>query len=263
MHILTRTLRDRRVSLSWWIFGLVAYTGMIVAFWPMIDGNTEFGTLYADMPDAFQAMFGSDGLADFTSPVGFMNTYLYSLFFPFILTGLAVAMGSTLLAGEEQDGLLELVLSHPVRRRRLLSEKIAAMVVSVLVAGSVTVVFLAVLREPVGLDIGVGGLVAATLGSALFAILSGLVAFVAGAVGVNRGAATGLGWGVAIVGYLLNVLASLDASMESLQWASPLYWATADNPVAGHVPATYLILGGAALALIAAALAIFERHDLT
>ena len=116
MYILTRSLRDRRAALSWWLVGLIVYSGFIIAVWPVIDGNDEFADLYADMPEGLQAMFGGDGFADFTSPVGFLNTYLFSMILPFILTGLAVSMGASLVAGEEEDGLLDLVLSYPIQR---------------------------------------------------------------------------------------------------------------------------------------------------
>lgn len=261
---MSRTLRDRRVSLSWWLVGILVYCGWIIAVWPVVEDNQEFEDLYAQMPEGLTAMFGgADAFAEFTSPTGFLNTYVFSLILPFILTALAVSMGSSLIAGDEEDGLLELVLSYPIRRSRLLSEKVGATVVAVSGICLATVAFLAVLREPVGLDIGVVGLLAAILGSAMFALVHGLCAFVAGTWGFSKGAAMGIGWGVALVGYLLNILASLDDSLESLQWASPLYWATADNPVGGQIPATYGLLAAVAVGLFVLALVLFERHDLS
>ena len=89
MHIFGRALRDRRTALLWWTLGIAIYCAFIVAVWPVIDGNDEFQDLYDEMPDTLQAMFGSDGFSDFTSPAGFLNTYLFSMILPFIFTGLA------------------------------------------------------------------------------------------------------------------------------------------------------------------------------
>ena len=262
MNIFRRTLLDRRLALGWWLLGLVVYGGFIVAVWPVIDGNDEFGDLYADMPDAFQAMFGSDGFNDFTSPTGFATTYLYSMILPFILTGLAVSMGAAVLAGEEEDGLVELVLAYPIRRRRLVVEKALAIAAAVLLLGAAVVLFLLVAREPVGLDLGTTGLMAATLGSVLFAITHGLIALCAGAWYGSKGVATGAGWGFALAGYLLNIVANLDEQLEGLRFASPLYWATAGDPLEGNWPATYLVLVGAMVVLVLLAVALFDRHDL-
>ena len=63
------------MPLAWWSIGVVVYCVFIVAVWPVIDGNEDFEDLYAQMPDALMAMFGSDGFTDFTSPEGFLNTY--------------------------------------------------------------------------------------------------------------------------------------------------------------------------------------------
>jgi hypothetical protein len=43
-----RTLRDRRLSLIWWSIGSLLYTGMIVAIWPVIDGNESFQDIAYD-----------------------------------------------------------------------------------------------------------------------------------------------------------------------------------------------------------------------
>ncbi|MGI9621760.1 MAG: ABC transporter permease subunit [Acidimicrobiales bacterium] len=262
MNIFVRTLRDRRAALGWWLLGLIVYCGFIVAVWPVIDGNNEFGDLYADMPEAFQAMFGSDGFSDFTSPVGFATTYLFSMILPFILTGLAVSMGASVLAGEEEDGLVELVLAYPVRRRRLVVEKALAIATAVGGVGLAVSLFLALAREPVSLDLGMAGLLSATLGSVLFATTHGMIALCVGAWQGSKGAATGAAWGLALAGYLLNILANLDEKLEGLRYASPLYWATAGDPLDGNLPATYSVLVGAFVGLLVLAVALFERHDL-
>lgn len=261
--VLARAVLDRRRSLFWWTFGVVVYCAFIVAVWPVIDGSEDFEQLYSDMPEALQAMFGADGFTDFTSPAGFLNTYLFSMILPFIFTGLAVSLGSSLLAGEEEDGLLDLVLSYPVRRRRLVLEKIGAMEVSLLVVGVATVVVLLLAKEPVSLDVGLSGLVSATLGSVLFALVHGLLALLAGAWRGDVGLATGVGWGVALFGYLLNILANIDDSLDWLAPFSPLHWATADSPVSGELPVSYLALVAAAAVLTASVVLVFERHDLS
>lgn len=263
MNVFSRALGDRRVALMWWTIGVVIYCAMITAVWPVIDGNDEFADLYADMPDAIQAMFGSDGFTDFSSPTGFLNTYLFSMILPFIFAGLAISLGASLIAGEEEDGLLELVLSHPISRRRLVVEKFGALLVAVAAVGLVTVAVLALAREPVDLDVGIGGLASATLGSVLFAVGHGTLAILAGALSGRKGVATGVGWGVALAGYLANILANLDDSLDWLGWFSPLSWATSDSPITGTVPASYLSLTAASLVLLVTTLVVFERHDLT
>jgi ABC-2 type transport system permease protein len=259
-----RTLRDRRTSLIWWAIGLAVYLGMIMAVWPVIDGNEDFASLAESYPEGLQAMFGgTDAFADFTSPAGFLNTYAFSLFVPFILVGLAVSMGAALLAGEEESGLLDLLLGYPISRTSIVTQKSTAIAVSVVVLGLVTVALIAGLSLLVDLDIGIADLVAATTGSVLFALVLGLVAMLAGASRGGRGFALGMGWAVALGGYLLNVVSGIDESLDWLKWLSPLSYATMTDPISNGFPAQYLALTAAVLVVFGATLVAFNRHDLT
>ena len=263
MLVTRRSLRDRRGSLIWWAVGIILYTAMIMAVWPMIDGNEEFQDLAESYPDALKAMMGGpDAFDAFTTPAGFLDTYLYSMILPFILVGLAVAIGAALLGGDEEDGKLELLLSYPVTRSSVVMQKQSAMDIAVLGVGVLVVVLIWVMGSLVGLPVGIGALLAATLGTVLFALLHGQLAMLAGAVTGRRGIALGIGWGVALGGYLLNVLSGIDDSLGWLRWLSPLHYATADTPLTNGVPVEYLVLLGALLVTFAATLAVFRRHDL-
>lgn len=262
MPILRRALDDRSRQLIWWTIGVLVYCGFILAVWPVIDGNEDFDAIFEELPDSITAMFGGNNVADFSSPVGFLSTYLFSMILPFIYTALAIGWGASLIAGEEEDGTLDLVLSYPVERRRLVLEKLVAIPLAVGSVGLATVLLLTVGRELVGLDVGVGGLASATLGSALFAVLYGAIALCIGALTGRKAVASGVAWGAALAGYLANVVANIDQSLDWLEPASPLYWATKDSPLEGTVPDTYVALLALFVVAGAAAVVAFDRHDL-
>ena len=244
--ITSRTLLDQRVGLTWWTVGLLVYTVFIMAVWPVIDGNEEFQDLADSYPDTIQAMMGgSAALAAFTTPAGFLNAYLFSMILPFLLVGLAVSMGAGLLAGEEESGLLDLLLSNPVARGRAVAEKALAIVIALVGLGVILVLVILGVGLVVDLTIGVDKLVAATVGTVLFGLFHGLLAMLAGAVRGSKGVAIGVGWGAALLGYLLNVVANVPSSLEWLRWGSPLHYATADDPLLNGMPVEYLALVGA------------------
>jgi ABC-2 type transport system permease protein len=262
--VTTRSLDDRRRSLAWWAVGLFLYTAMIIAVWPTLEDNADFQQLADDYPEGLKAMFGgADAFALLTTPAGFLNTYVFSMIFPLFLVGLGVAMGSALLAGDEESGLLDLLLSTPVTRARAVGEKALAVTLAILGMGVVLVVVVYGLGLAVGLDVGFDLLLAAALGSLLFGLLHGLVALLAGAWSGSKGFAAGAAWGVALGGYLLNVLANLTDSLDPLKWGSPLYYATANDPILNGVPAEYLLLAAACALAFVATLVVFQRHDLS
>ena len=262
--VTSRALEDRRVSLAFWVVGLVVYTALIVAVWPFIDDNEDFKDLAQSYPDALQAMFGgADAFALFTTPEGFLNTYLFSMILPLLLVGMAVAMGSALLAGDEEDGLLDLLLSNPLTRTAAVTQKALAIGLALVAMGVALCVVVLVLGRLVDLDVGVGALAAATLGALLYGLLHGLIALLAGSLRGAKGFALGVGWGLALLGYLINVVANLTDSLEPLRWLSPLYYATADDPIVNGVPPEFLALAGACAVIFGATIVAFRRHDLS
>jgi len=64
-------------------------------------------------------------------------------------------------------------------------------------------------------------------------------------------------------GHLVNIIAGIDDSLDRLQPFSPLSWATADSPVTGTLPTTYLALVAACIVLTAGTATVFDHHDLS
>ena len=262
--VTSRALRDGRLGLTWWAVGIGVYSVFIMAVWPVMDDNEDFQDLADSYPDALQAMMGgSDAFSALTTPAGFLDTYLFSMILPLLLVGLAVSMGASLLAGEEENGLLDLLLSNPVTRSRALAEKALAIVIALLGLAVILDLVVLVVGQPVNLSIGVDKLVAATVGAVLFGLFHGLLSMLAGAVAGSKGLAVGVGWGVALVGYLLNVVSNMDSSLEWLRWGSPLYYATANTPLLNGMPVEYLVILGACAVTLVAALIAFRRHDIS
>ncbi|MGI9604034.1 MAG: ABC transporter permease subunit [Acidimicrobiales bacterium] len=255
---------DRRRTRLWWGLGMVAYPAMMLAVWPSLEGSDSFADVAEDYPDAIKALFGgAEAFDSITTPAGFINTYVFSFMLPLLVMALAAAAGAALLAGEDEDGRLQLLLSQPVGRSAVLLAKAAVVAADVVLAVGLVVVLIAVGGPVVDLDIGIGGLAAAGLGSALFGVLHGTIALLAGAVTGRRGTAMGVAVVVGVAGYLLSSFAELASWLEPFRFLSPMYHAVADDPVSNGVPvANYLALAGAVVVTLVAALVAFRRHDL-
>ena len=134
---------------------------------------------------------------------------------------------------------------------------------AVIVLGLITIALVLGVGTFVNLTPGFVELVAATTGSVLFALMMGQVAMLAGATRGGRGFALGAGWGVALIGYLLNTVSGLDESLDWLKWASPLSYATMTTPVSNGFPPSTSSCWGAIAVLFGATMVVFDRHDLT
>jgi ABC-2 type transport system permease protein len=118
--VFAKTLRDQRRSYPWWVIGFVGTVAMYASVWPSVGENAKTLEEYMQsLPDVFKELIGSAG--GFTTPEGYLASELFSLLGPILLLVYAIGAGARAIAGEEEGGSLDVLLSTPVRRRRVCS----------------------------------------------------------------------------------------------------------------------------------------------
>ena len=110
-----------------------------------------------------------------TSPTGWISANIYANFLPLVILLITIGYGAAAIAGQEHDGHLELVMSMPFSRRRVVLEKVGVLVVQATVL--MVAVFLSVLAGRwFDLSIGIGHLATASIGVLLLGVDLGLLA---------------------------------------------------------------------------------------
>jgi ABC-2 type transport system permease protein len=122
-------LRWRGQMLGWGV--ALAVLALVVAslYDTALQMRAQLEQLLHTLPVEIMAFIG--GLDRVFSPAGFLDTRFFSLM-PLILGVLAVLSGSGLIAGDEENGTLDLVLAHPVRRFDLIIGRWLAFCVALL-----------------------------------------------------------------------------------------------------------------------------------
>ncbi len=134
--IFRRTLRDARKGIIGWGLLLAGLGFMVVSVFPSIEGMLEaFGPLLEN--PLIKALVGN--IEDFTTLEGFLGVKLLALM-PLVLGVYAVLFALGIVGTEEEQGTLDILLSTPAPRWRILVEKFAALVLAVLL---ILVIFLA------------------------------------------------------------------------------------------------------------------------
>jgi ABC-2 type transport system permease protein len=258
--VLTKTLREQRRALAWWAFGLVAACVLTTAFYPSISKNAaSFEKLLDSLPEGLRKAFGED----FASPAGYLQARLFSIFAPVLLLIYAIGAGSRAIAGEEERQTLDLLLSAPVRRRRVVLDKALAMVVATAGLGAVLALAIVVTGPPFEISVGVANVVAAVAGCVLLALAFGGVALAIGAGTGRRSMAVGVAAGAAAGSYLIDILALSVNGLGWLQRLSPFFYYRDPEPIVhGLDPIDAIVLGSIAVVAVAIAVWSFERRDL-
>ena len=217
--IILAELKRRRWSTMWWTIAIVALIVLTLAFYPSIrDQSAELNKSLGNLSPEVVGFFSDTG--DFFSPVGYLSSQIFYMLFPLLLSFLAVALGSSLIAREEQSGTLELLLARPLSRTQiLLAKALSGLMILAGVAAAGILVCL-VLARLVNIDISLAGVAITGLTAFLFAALLGGIAFALTAMGrAARGASIGV---AALVGFASYIATSFEANLPWMKHVSRL-----------------------------------------
>ncbi len=110
-NVFLKTLREQRRALCWRAAGVAALGISTMLFYPSMADAPEFDEMLENMPEALART-----ITDLTSPEGYLNSQLYVFMVPLVFLVFTVGRSSGAVAGEEERGTLELLLSYPIRR---------------------------------------------------------------------------------------------------------------------------------------------------
>jgi len=262
--VFAKTLREHRRALVGWALGLVGVALMYSAFYPSIVDNAGPITSYLKtLPQTFQRAFlGSD--VDFVTPGGYLQTELFGFFGPILMLVFAIGTGARAIAGEEEHGSLDLLLSTPLPRSRVVRDKALALVAGAAILMVIVWVALLVIGPPFDLSPGIANVGAACLMLFLLAVAFGTIALAAGAATGQRARAVAIAAATAAAMWILDVLAPSVDAIAWLQKVSLFYYYDENTPVKrGLVPLNVLVLVVVSAVAYAIAISTFERRDLS
>ncbi len=258
-EVLRIDLLARRRAVFGYTLGMALYALVIVAIYPEFEHSSSLNNLTKNTP-ALAALFGAVG--SLTSPSGWLNVNLYANVFPLMVLLVTVGYGASSLAGQDEEGTLGLITTLPIRRRRIVVQKVLAM------AGQAALIVV-VVAACVGIgrffhvDVSMDHLIGASAGVLLLGVDLGLVALAVGAATGNRGLAIGVATAVAAASYLVSSLAPVVNWIRPARFVSLFYWSVGDNQLTaglGVNELVVLVLTGVVLGALATT--AFERLDL-
>lgn len=254
---------SRRSTLLWYVVGLAVLVGITVGVYPSVrEGADTFTQLLESMPQGMLSFFGSSDVAQLLTPAGFVNSRVNASIGAVVLTVFAISLGTAAIAGEEDRRTMDLLLSTPITRTRIVVERFLAMVALVgVVAGAVLVVMI-IANPMVDLGFSLLDMIASNFELALLALVFGSLALAVGGVTGKRGITLGIASGTTVATFFINGLASLVSWLEWPQKLTPFYWLQRSDPLAKGLSIEDTLI---MLAVISVFLGIaiwgFERRD--
>ena len=249
-------LFDRWRSVFAWGVPLGLWSGFIVAIYPSVEDALTAAV--KGYPDALKQAFG---VGDLTSVAQYLSAEMLSLIAPLAVGYLAARAVASGLSGAAESGRLDVLLSAPVSRRRLVVAGFAATAVELAI-----VLALALAHTRAGSAIAGAGLsfADALAGFASIwpvALFTAGVALVATGWSLRTSVVTGVAAGALVTMYVLDLIGRLDSGLDGLRYASVFkYYGNAI--VDGIDVLAFIGLTVAAVVLAALGAWLFERRDL-
>jgi ABC-2 type transport system permease protein len=252
-------LRDNRRSVAGWTLAILVVGCGYAAFWPTMD-NEELQSLLENYPPA---LLEALNYTDIATPEGYLTATVYGLVVGLLLVVFTVAAGTRTIAGEEEAGVLDVTLSHPVSRTSVALQRIGAVITAIAVIVGVFFLAMLALAAPAGFDeIPAANFAAMHAHLALFATLFAALAFAVGAATGRRVWAFAVGAGAAVVAYAASgVLPQVEGLAWTKEW-SAFTWLTGSTPLRDGIDPAHLgIMAGLSLLFVVVGTLVFARRD--
>lgn len=260
MTLVKHELRQGRTTLLIWTGAIGFLLAVCVFLFPEMKGQMDgIASMFASM-GSFTAAFGMDRL-NFGTFIGFYAVECGNVLG---LGGACYASccAAGMLSKEEKEKTAEFLLTHPVRRSRIVTEKLMAVLLQITVMNMIIYAF------AIGSTAAVGETVPwreITLLHAAYSLMQlELAGICFGISAFIRRGSIGAGIGLAAVMYFLNLIANIADAAEFLKTITPFgYCEGADIVQSGSLDGVKVAIGAAiGLGGIALAYLQYTRKDI-
>ncbi|MGM0592560.1 MAG: ABC transporter permease [Halobacteriota archaeon] len=242
---------------------VVATIGLVVGIYPSIETlGIDYQTILENYPAELREAFAGN-VTDLSSIEGFLVVELYQLVWLLILGGYVAYATSSTIAGEIEHRSMDLVLTLPISRTRLVVGKFLSMLPLILVVNGASALAVVFFVDIVGETIDVGDLLTLHSVSTVYLIACAGVGLLASVLFSRTRRAHGASIGAIFVMYLLDTL-TVDTDYEFLGDLSlTRYIDPGEVLVEGTVDWTGMaVLVVIACLLVVLSAELFERRDI-
>lgn len=260
MTLFFHELRRDRIKLLVWTAVIASMLLISIVIYPQMTSQMgEMGDMFSQMGE-FSAAFNMDkvNFGEFNGYFAVECGNVLGLGGAFF----AALLGIAALAKEERERTAEFLLTHPISRSGVVSQKLLAVLTEILILN--LVVALAAVLGSLAIGEEIDGKLFFQVLLAYFLMQVEIACVLFGLSAFLRGNGLGIGLGGAFVLYFMNILANLTDDAEFLRYITPFSYADGTTIVAAReLEAKYLIPGLVYTVLgVAAAFWQYNRKDI-
>lgn len=263
MNIFIREMRAHRKSLIAWSIGMLFMIAAGMGKFTSYSGSGQsLNDILGKMPKSLKAILGFGNL-DVTTASGFYGMlFLYLLI---MVTIHAAMLGANIIAKEERDKTTEFLMVKPVSRITVITAKVAAAVVNVLVLNVITLVFsIAIVGqyaegEQINSDIFI-----LMMGMLLAQLLFLFVGTGIAALSRNPKVSASIATTVLLTTFIISVVIDMNDKLELLKYVTPFKYFSAESILnLGRIEPVFIVLSFVIIAvMIWVTYTFYKKRDL-
>lgn len=260
LTIFRHTFAKSRGQILGWGLTLAVLGGYMISFYDtLVSQQGQMVELLKNYPPELMAFFG-----DFTkmfTPAGYLSVEFFS-YMPMILGIFAVLVGSGLLASDEENGSLDLILAHPISRTALFAGRLLAFIASLIAILFIVWLGFLVAMNWTHFEMSALELALPFISLLVVVLLYGALALLLSTLLPSRRLAAMIAGLVVVADFFLIAMARIDTNLETAAKFMPTHYyqgAEAANGLNWEWTAGLL---GVTLVLVLLAWWRFERRDI-
>ena len=255
-----KTLHDLRGLILSWGIGLAAMAAINVTLFPTFQQLPDMMGFLKNLPPGLKSLLGD--LDAVLTLDGFLKLKLFDSL-PMLLSILGISQGARALTGELEYKTCDLLLSQPIRRRRIVVEKYLAVTTGLVLVAILMAIGLLVSCKAVGASANTKYIMVATLnGLPLSFLFTALALLGSCALASSRRAAV-LAGTVMTGFYISETLLMIRPDLAGWRVISLFAHHRDGVDFSGHLSVTpFVVFLAVALVLVAAGTVVFERRNL-
>jgi ABC-2 type transport system permease protein len=254
--LLAARLHERRRSLLYWGLPIGLWSAFVVAIYPSVED--ALSEAIASYPEALKQAFG---IADLNSVEQYLSAEMLSLIVPLAVGYLAVRSVAAGLSGAAESGRLDVLLSAPVSRRRLVASAFAATAVELAAVLAVCLLLTELGSLLAGAGLSFAKALAGFANVWPLALLTAAFGILVTGWSLRTSVVTGSVAGLLVAMYVADLIGRLDAGLDWVRYGSVFrYYGRAIEE--GIDPLAFLGVTAVAVGCAALGALLFERRDL-
>lgn len=247
MTILKSELKRGRTSLILWTSAIVIMIIVCIGMFPDISKQSDTVEQMFSQLGNLSSAFGMDRIS-MSDPLGFYGIECGNML------GIggalfAAILGVSALAGEEKNRTVEFLLTHPIRRTKIVCEKLIYILINLVVLNASCAIIAYLGYMAIGEKIDIARFLLMHL--AYFLTQLELAAICFGLSAWIRNSNMGIGVGIAMLAYMLNLIANLTSKVDFLKYVTPFGYSEAADIIANCSIDAVKVTIGMAVSLIA------------